>query len=40
MSFSQKTAFLVKFDVKNGFSDSFPFQKCILLKTSHDHSYI
>ena len=26
--------FKVKFDIKNGFSDSFPFQKCILLYTS------
>ena len=26
--------FLVKFDIKNGFSYSFPFQKCILLYTS------
>ena len=24
----KKKAFLVKFDIKNGFSDSFPFQKC------------
>ena len=31
---SQKTAFLVKFDIKIGSSDSFPFQKCILLYTS------
>ena len=26
--FLKKSAFLVKFDIKNGFSDSFPFQKC------------
>ena len=31
--FLKKTAFLIKFDIKNGFSDSFPFQKCILLYT-------
>ena len=29
--FLQKSAFLTKFDIKNGFSDSFPFQKCILI---------
>ena len=27
----KKSAYLVKFDIKNWFSDSFPFQKCILL---------
>ena len=32
--FFKKSTFLVKFDIKNGFSDSFPFQKCILLYTS------
>ena len=31
--FLKKSSFLVKFDIKNGFSDSFPFQKCILLYT-------
>ena len=31
--FLKKSAFVVKFDIKNGFSDSFPFQKCILLYT-------
>ena len=36
MSFSKKKkkkkkALLVKFDIKNRFYDSFPFQKCILL---------
>ena len=33
--FLKKSAvYLVKFDIKNGFCDSFPFQKCILLYTS------
>ena len=32
--FLKKTEFLIKFDIKNGFSDLFPFQKCILLYTS------
>ena len=32
--FLKKSAFLVNFDIKNGFSDSFPLQKCILLYTS------
>ena len=31
--FVQKSTILVKFDIKNGLSDSFPFQKCILLYT-------
>ena len=31
--FLKKSSFLVKFDIKNEFSDSFPFQKCILLYT-------
>ena len=29
----KKTTFVVKFDIKNGFCNSFPFQKCILLYT-------
>ena len=29
LPFSQKSAFLMRFDIKNGFSDSFPSQKCI-----------
>ena len=29
--FLKKSSFLVKFGVKNRFSDSFPFQKCVLL---------
>ena len=29
--FLKKSSFLVQFDIKNGFSDSFPFQKCTLL---------
>ena len=32
--FSNNQIFLVKFDTKNGLSDSFPFQKCILWHTS------
>ena len=31
--FVKKSSFLVKFDIKKGFSDSFSFQKCILLYT-------
>ena len=41
LAFSKKkkneiiTTFFVKFDIKNGFHDSFPFHTCILLYTVH-----
>ena len=33
-----KKTFLIKFDIKNGFFDSFPLQKCILKKIYIHHS--
>ena len=33
MEMSQRNQFLVKFDIKGGFADSFSFPKCVLLYT-------
>ena len=37
--FSNKSTFLVTVDIKNGFSDSFPFQKCLYTSQLKFKSY-